>query len=177
MGFGIYGGVTGVFKQSYEGAANEGFPGFISGFSKGLVGVFTKPFVGILDLATETASAVRDSSRSVLRSAPPRFRLPRCVVGPGGLLSHYSAKQSQGQEFLYNINERNYSESYVLYAFRFSFFFFKFFCYNFFFFIFRLLSYEILRSESEDLRILISSDSVRVFTIANLSVVLEVQLK
>lgn len=110
LGLGIYGGVTSVFKQSYEGATTEGFQGFISGFGKGLVGTVTKPVVGILDLATETASAVRDSSRSTLRSAPPRVRLSRCVVGPGGLLPHYSAKQSQGQEFLYTINERNYSE-------------------------------------------------------------------
>ncbi|KAK6626649.1 hypothetical protein RUM44_009125 [Polyplax serrata] len=150
LGLGIYGGVTSVFKQSYEGATTEGFQGFISGFGKGLVGTVTKPVVGILDLATETASAVRDSSRSTLRSAPPRVRLSRCVVGPGGLLPHYSAKQSQGQEFLYTINERNYSEV--------------------------LLYYEILRSEYEDLRILISSDSIRVFTMTGLTVVLEVQL-
>lgn len=110
LGLGLYGGVTSVFRQTYEGAANEGFQGFISGFGKGLVGTVTKPVVGILDLATETASAVRDSSRSSLRSAPPRYRLPRCVVGPRGLLAHYSVKLSQGQEFLYHINERNYSE-------------------------------------------------------------------
>lgn len=110
LGFGIYGGMTSVFTQTYEGAASEGIQGLIAGFGKGLVGTVTKPVVGILDLATETASAVRDYSRSSLKSAPPRFRLPRCVVGPGGLLPHFSAKQSQGQEFLYKINERNYSE-------------------------------------------------------------------
>lgn len=110
LGFGLLGGVTSVFKQTYEGAANEGIQGLIAGFGKGLVGTVTKPVVGVLDLATETASAVRDSSKSSFRQAPPRCRLPRCVVGPGGLLPHYSAKQSQGQEFLYNINQRNYSE-------------------------------------------------------------------
>lgn len=110
LGFGILGGFTSLVKQTYEGASNDGFQGLIAGFGKGLVGTFTKPVVGVLDLATETASAVRDSSRSSIRQAPPRSRLPRCVLGPGGLLPLYSLKQSQGQEFLYTINERNYSE-------------------------------------------------------------------
>ncbi|KAL0274818.1 UNVERIFIED_CONTAM: hypothetical protein PYX00_002852 [Menopon gallinae] len=151
LGFGILGGFTSVFKQTYEGASNDGFQGLVAGFGKGLVGTFTKPVVGVLDLATETASAVRDSSRSSIRQAPPRCRLPRCVLGPGGLLPLYSVKQSQGQEFLYIINERNYSEL--------------------------LLTYEILRSDSKDLRILISSNSIRVFTSAVLAVVLEVPLE
>jgi hypothetical protein len=44
------------------------------------------------------------------RVAPGRFRAPRCVTGPGGLLPPYTTQQSQGQEFLYNINKQNYSE-------------------------------------------------------------------
>ena len=44
------------------------------------------------------------------RLAPERFRAPRCVIGPGGLLPQYTKQQSQGQEFLYSINKRNYSE-------------------------------------------------------------------
>nr|CAD7269838.1 unnamed protein product [Timema shepardi] len=63
LGIGIMGGFTSVFKQTYEGAVNEGIQGILSGFGKGLVGTVTKPVVGVLDLASETASAVRDSSR------------------------------------------------------------------------------------------------------------------
>jgi vacuolar protein sorting-associated protein 13D len=44
------------------------------------------------------------------RLAPGRFRAPRCVTGPGGLLPQYTNQQSQGQEFLYSINKQNYSE-------------------------------------------------------------------
>ncbi|KAL1131087.1 hypothetical protein AAG570_012324 [Ranatra chinensis] len=60
---GILGGFTSVFRQTYDGAASDGLQGFISGLGRGLVGTVTKPVVGMLDLATETASAVRDSSR------------------------------------------------------------------------------------------------------------------
>lgn len=63
LGFGVLGGATGIFKQAYEGATNEGIPGFFSGVGKGLVGAVAKPVVGVLDLASETARAVRDSSR------------------------------------------------------------------------------------------------------------------
>ncbi|XP_075234181.1 vacuolar protein sorting 13D [Lycorma delicatula] len=151
FGFGILGGVTSVFKQTYEGAASEGLPGFVSGLGKGLVGTVTKPVVGVLDLATETASAVRDSSRSSSRISPGRKRLPRCVTSPNGLLPLYNYKQSHGQQFLYLINKRNYDE--------------------------RFMAYEVLRSGKEDLRIVISNEMIRVFTSSvNCSVVIEAQL-
>ncbi|CAG9783496.1 unnamed protein product [Diatraea saccharalis] len=63
LGLGILGGMTSLVKHSYEGAASEGLPGFLAGVGKGLVGTVTKPVIGVLDLAAETASAVRDTSR------------------------------------------------------------------------------------------------------------------
>lgn len=74
------------------------------------MGTVTKPVIGILDFASEGASAFRDLCRDSSRLSPIRFRAPRCVVGPGGLLPPYSAKQSEGQEYLYSINEQNYTE-------------------------------------------------------------------
>ncbi|XP_073974267.1 vacuolar protein sorting 13D isoform X3 [Rhodnius prolixus] len=138
FGFGLLGGVTSVFKQTYDGYTNDGIQGTISGLAKGLVGTVTKPVVGVLDLASETASAVRDSSRSSSKQIPTRKRLPRCVTSPTGFLPPYNKKQSEGQHFLYIINNRNYSELFM--------------------------AYEVLRSGSEDLRIVISSESVRVFS-------------
>lgn len=67
LGFGVLGGVTGIFKQVYEGASSDGLPGVFSGLGKGVVGAFTKPVVGVLDFASETARAVRDSSRRYMR--------------------------------------------------------------------------------------------------------------
>ncbi|XP_063232383.1 intermembrane lipid transfer protein Vps13D [Bacillus rossius redtenbacheri] len=153
LGFGLLGGVSSIVKQTYEGASADGWSGLISGFGKGLVGTVTKPVVGILDLASETASAVRDSSRSAKHVVPARFRPPRCVTGPGGLLPPYSKKQAQGQEFLYVINNQDYSEL--------------------------LMAYECLLGGAEDLRVLVSSERVRVFTVTAAgacSVVLEAPL-
>lgn len=68
-----------------------------------MVGTVTKPAVGVLDLATGTASAIRDSSRSSSKGTPKRIRPPRLVIGPGGILPRYSEKQGRGQELLFQM--------------------------------------------------------------------------
>ncbi|KAK0083635.1 hypothetical protein PV325_008476 [Microctonus aethiopoides] len=150
LGYGAYGGITSIVKQTYDGAVTEGFPGFFSGFGKGIVGTFTKPVVGILDFATETATAVRESSRSAHRTIPKRYRLPRVASGPAGLLPPYNNQQAEGQEFLYNINDRNYSELFV--------------------------AYECLCGGTENLRVLVSNERVRVISGSTKAVVTEVSL-
>ncbi|EFN79344.1 Vacuolar protein sorting-associated protein 13D [Harpegnathos saltator] len=150
FGFGLLGGVTSIFKQTYDGAASEGFPGFFAGFGKGVVGTITKPVVGVLDLATETASAVRETSRSAHRAIPRRDRPPRVVSGSTGLLPPYNRQQAEGQEFLYSINDRDYSELFV--------------------------AYECLRSGTENLRVLVSNERVRVISGGTKAVVTEVGL-
>lgn len=150
LGYGALGGITSIWKQTYDGAVTEGFPGFFSGFGKGVVGTFTKPVVGILDFATETATAVRESSRSAHRTIPKRYRLPRVASGPAGLLPPYNNQQAEGQEFLYNINDRNYSELFV--------------------------AYECLCGGTENLRVLVSNERVRVISGSTKAVVTEVSL-
>ncbi|KAG5879440.1 hypothetical protein JTB14_025696 [Gonioctena quinquepunctata] len=136
LGFGILGGATGIFKQVYEGASNDGLQGVFSGLGKGLVGAVTKPVVGVLDLASETARAVRDSSRSKL--VPERVRLPRCPNGPGGLLPKYDYRQSQGQQHLYALNEKNFEE--------------------------QLVAFQVLGSASEDIFCIVSNKMIRIVT-------------
>ncbi|EDW70492.2 intermembrane lipid transfer protein Vps13D isoform X1 [Drosophila virilis] len=116
FGFGLLGGVTSIVRHTYDGASADGVPGFLSGLGKGLVGTVTKPIIGMLDLASETASAVRETSRDSHRHAPSRKRLPRCVTGaPGGLLPPYSSRQSKGQQYLYLINRKNFMEKIIFY--------------------------------------------------------------
>lgn len=116
LSFGLFGGVTSIVKHTYIGAQNDGFQGFISGLGKGIVGTVTKPVIGVLDLASETANAVRETSKSSNRTLPERKRLPRCVTGaPGGLLPTYSSLQSRGQQYLFLINKRNFNEHFMAY--------------------------------------------------------------
>ena len=90
------------------GVSNEGFSGLLTGIGKGLVGTVTKPAVGVLDLATGAASAVRDSSRTSTKEIPRRIRPPRLVIGPGGILPRYSERQGRGQELLFQMNQHVY---------------------------------------------------------------------
>ncbi|KYQ55282.1 Vacuolar protein sorting-associated protein 13D [Trachymyrmex zeteki] len=124
--------------------------GFFAGLGRGVVGTITKPVVGVLDLATETASAVRETSRSAHRAIPKRDRPPRVVSGSTGLLPPYNRQQAEGQEFLYSINNRDYSELFV--------------------------AYECLCSGSENLKVLVSNERVRVISGGTKAVVTQVSL-
>ena len=84
-------------------------------------------------MATETASAVRESSRSASRAAPSRVRCPRVVQvaqpqleaqgffemnlcihqGPGGTLPPYSDKEALGQVWLHRIVGARTEELYI----------------------------------------------------------------
>ena len=141
FGFGLLGGVTSIVKHTYNGAQADGLPGFISGLGKGIVGTVTKPVIGMLDLASETANAVRETSKSSHRILPDRKRPPRCVTGaPGGLLPPYSSLNSKGQQHLFLINKRNFNE--------------------------KFMAYEpcLLESKDSKLRLLVSTENIWVFS-------------
>ena len=53
-----------VVTETYDGVANQGVTGLFTGLGWGLVGTISKPAIGMLDLATGAATAVRESSRS-----------------------------------------------------------------------------------------------------------------
>ena len=60
-------------SETYIGVANEGITGFFTGLGWGLVGTVTKPAIGVLDLATGAATAVKESSKSFYKLIPPRL--------------------------------------------------------------------------------------------------------
>lgn len=105
LGTGVVGGFTSIARRSYQGATTEGVQGLITGLCKGLVGTVAMPTVGILDLISEAASAVRDTSKPPSHVHPNRCRAPRLCTGPGGLLPCYSTSQALGQQFLCNLND------------------------------------------------------------------------
>ncbi|ELT97897.1 hypothetical protein CAPTEDRAFT_149660 [Capitella teleta] len=114
LGHGMVGGFTGILTQPYMGAKEEGFGGFFKGLGIGALGTVTKPVAGVLDLASGTANAVRDSSRSG-RSAPriTPLRPARCCSGPGELLPMYCMHHARAQEYLFSLNGRNYKEMFI----------------------------------------------------------------
>ena len=139
LGFGVLGGLTSVVSETYDGVSNDGIGGFFTGLGWGLIGTISKPAIGVLDLATGAATAVKESSRSTLKKLPPRLRPPRVVLGPVSSMPGYDLKEAIGQEKLYRFNGHNYDEIFV--------------------------AYESLQSDTiEDLQILISSERILVFS-------------
>ncbi|XP_006812680.2 intermembrane lipid transfer protein VPS13D-like [Saccoglossus kowalevskii] len=112
LGFGIVGGLTSVFTQTYDGASQDGVEGFLKGLSKGVVGTVTKPAAGVLDLAASAAAAVRDSSK-LAQVQPSRVRKPRCCIGPGGMLTKYSENAAEAQVKLLHLNDGDLTERFI----------------------------------------------------------------
>ncbi|XP_041977291.1 vacuolar protein sorting-associated protein 13D [Aricia agestis] len=135
FGLGLLGGVTSLVKHSYEGAASEGLPGFITGVGKGLVGTVTKPVIGVLDLAAETAAALRDTSRRA-GAEPQRARPPRPVAADAPL-ARYCPRAAEGAELLRAL-ARDADE--------------------------RFLAYRIVRDTPHDIRAILSDTHLRIFT-------------
>ncbi|KAL8020031.1 putative vacuolar protein sorting-associated protein [Plasmopara halstedii] len=84
FGKGIFAGVTGVISAPAQGAIHGGFPGFIEGVGKGLIGVAVKPAAGVLDLAATTAAGITATTsaldrRSGLGKEVYRRREPRLL--------------------------------------------------------------------------------------------------
>ena len=71
-----------------EGAESGGMVGFAGGVGRGLVGVVTKPLVGIFDMASNVTAGVRETTTVFDPNAITRERLPR-YVGIDGILKVY----------------------------------------------------------------------------------------
>ena len=74
-------GVSGLIVSPYRGAQRKGRSGFAKGVALGLVGVITKPTVGVLDALTHFVGSIHDLAKSVnlleKRYQPARkIRLP-----------------------------------------------------------------------------------------------------
>ena len=77
---GVMGGLTSVITQPVKGAQSGGASGFFKGIGKGIIGTVAKPITGVLDFASNSASAVRDLSIQD-DALVERMRLIRCCHG------------------------------------------------------------------------------------------------
>ncbi|GLB36151.1 putative vacuolar protein sorting-associated protein [Lyophyllum shimeji] len=105
--------MEGVLMKPIEGAESEGALGFFKGVGKGLVGVVTKPVIGVFDLASNVSEGIRNTTTVFDSPARERVRLPRHVPADG-VLRPYSAREALGQYWMKDLNNGAYrQESYV----------------------------------------------------------------
>ncbi|KAJ2242589.1 Vacuolar protein sorting-associated protein 13, partial [Coemansia sp. RSA 475] len=82
------------------------------GVGKGLVGVVTKPVVGMFDLASNVTEGIRNTT-TVFERDLDRQRLPR-HIGRDGILTVYSARDALGQAWMRELSKGAYAnDSYL----------------------------------------------------------------
>ncbi|RDB28887.1 Vacuolar protein sorting-associated protein 13 [Hypsizygus marmoreus] len=105
--------MEGVLMKPIEGAESEGALGFFKGVGKGLVGVVTKPVIGVFDLASNVSEGIRNTTTVFDSPDRDRVRLPRHIPADG-VLRPYSAREALGQYWMKDLNNGAYRrEPYV----------------------------------------------------------------
>lgn len=95
----ITSGIEGVVMRPIEGAEQGGAAGMFKGMGKGLVGLVTKPVVGVLDLASNVTEGIRNTTTVFDANDIDRVRLPR-FIGREGILRPYEQREALGQSWL-----------------------------------------------------------------------------
>ncbi|KIY52729.1 hypothetical protein FISHEDRAFT_63685 [Fistulina hepatica ATCC 64428] len=101
--------MEGVVMKPIEGAESEGALGFFKGVGKGIVGVVTKPVVGVFDLAANVSEGIRNTTTVFDSPARDRVRLPRHVPADG-VLRPYSPREALGQYWMRDLENGAYRE-------------------------------------------------------------------
>ncbi|KAI7898920.1 uncharacterized protein BX663DRAFT_555462 [Cokeromyces recurvatus] len=116
FGTSIASGFAGLVKRPIEGAEESGVVGFMGGVGKGIVGVFTKPVVGFLDMATNVTAGIRETTTVFEGGGICRERLPR-YTGKDGIVTVYSQREALGQMWLKQMESGKYAnETYIAHS-------------------------------------------------------------
>jgi vacuolar protein sorting-associated protein 13A/C len=106
-------GVGGLARKPLEGAEQEGVAGFFKGVGKGVLGLATKPAIGVFDLASNVSEGIRNTTTVFDADALDRVRLPR-FIGPDGIVRPYSQREALGQSWLKQLdNGKYFNEQYI----------------------------------------------------------------
>ena len=102
--YGVREGVLGMFKDSVNGAKENGVMGAITGTGRGIVGLITKPVTGVLDDTTKIIESVKDATH--VSREMHRKRLPRYFY-PDGVLTPFCSYLAEGKLMLTNCLNSN----------------------------------------------------------------------
>jgi vacuolar protein sorting-associated protein 13A/C len=106
-------GIGGLARHPIEGAEKEGFGGFAKGVGKGVLGMVTKPAIGVFDLASSIAEGVKNTTTVFDQEGLDHVRLTR-FIGVDGIVRPYSQREAMGQFWLKTMDSGKYfSEDYI----------------------------------------------------------------
>ena len=82
LGMGVAKGVTGVVMSPMQEAGRDGIKGFVKGVGKGAIGAVVKPTVGLVDLAEELSTGLKNSASLIGAADGPLRRGPSAILPP-----------------------------------------------------------------------------------------------
>lgn len=100
-------GVGGVVRKPLEGAEQEGALGFFKGVGKGMLGLGTKPIIGVLDAASNAAEGIRNTTTVFDGSELDRVRITRYIPSDG-IVRPYNQREALGQSWLKQVDNGKY---------------------------------------------------------------------
>ncbi|KAK0724982.1 hypothetical protein B0H67DRAFT_480247 [Lasiosphaeris hirsuta] len=106
-------GVGGLARKPLEGAEQEGALGFFKGIGKGVVGLATKPAIGVLDFASNVSEGVRNTTTVFDGTELDRVRMPRYIPGDG-IVRPYSQREALGQSWLKQVDNGKYFDEHYI---------------------------------------------------------------
>lgn len=106
-------GVGGLARKPLEGAEQEGALGFFKGVGKGMIGLATKPAVGVLDMASNVSEGIRNTTTVFDGQELDRSRFPR-FIPQDGIVRPYNQREAVGQYWLKQVdNGKYFDEQYI----------------------------------------------------------------
>lgn len=106
-------GVGGVVRKPLEGAEQEGALGFFKGVGKGVLGLGTKPIIGVLDAASNVTEGIRNTTTVFDGSELDRVRITRFIPSDG-IVRPYNQREALGQFWLKQVdNGKYFDEMYI----------------------------------------------------------------
>lgn len=106
-------GVGGLARKPFEGAEQEGVAGFFKGVGMGVIGLATKPAIGIFDLASNVSEGIRNTTTVFDNDGLDRVRLTR-FIGGDGVVRPYNQREALGQFWLKQLdNGKYFNEQYI----------------------------------------------------------------
>ena len=105
-------GVEGLARQPFEGAEREGAAGFFKGVGKGVLGLVTKPVIGVFDLASNVSEGIRNTTTVFDDTGLEKVRLAR-HVGRDGIVRPFNPTESLGLFWLRQLNSKLANQDYL----------------------------------------------------------------
>lgn len=103
-------GITGIVERPIEAVREEGVSGLWKGFGRGVIGLVTKPVLGVVDATSQVTQGIRNTTTLSDATLLEKIRFPRTLYYDL-VLRPYSAQEAFGQFCMLEANHGETAKS------------------------------------------------------------------